>query len=216
MGIATRVTFPLIEWPGRELLLLIQKLISKVYRKGKDILYQGSWFDDYPHGYGVEHLSQGGAYEGEFSFGLKQGQGRLCYNGWEYTGQFENNEFNGKGEIVFSDGRKFKGNWSANSMDGMGVFEWSDGRKYFGEFRQSIKEGKGIFVWPDGRKFIGEWANGKQEGIGLFAASFGSLRKGVWNNGKRVQWEKIGELDDQIREIVDVVKRNCVGLDEIL
>ncbi len=46
-------------------------------------------------------------------------------------------------------------------MNGKGKLLWSDGKCYEGEFKDDKKHGKGIFKWPDGRKYIGSWVNGK-------------------------------------------------------
>jgi len=41
-------------------------------------------------------------------------------------------------------------------MHGKGEFIWSDGRKYVGDYNNDKKHGLGLFIWPDGKKYDGE------------------------------------------------------------
>lgn len=46
-------------------------------------------------------------------------------------------------------------------MEGKGEMTWSDGRKYNGDFANNKRNGFGIYTWPDGRKYEGHWKDGK-------------------------------------------------------
>lgn len=46
-------------------------------------------------------------------------------------------------------------------MEGKGLMIWPDGRKYDGEYKEDKKNGYGTFIWKDGREFKGYWKNGK-------------------------------------------------------
>ena len=76
-----------------------------------------------------------------------------------------------------------------SNMEGRGQEIWSDGRKYEGDFKNGKKDGEGTFEWPNGNKYIGSWKKGKQHGIGIWAsAKEGTKRQGEWVEGKRHRW----------------------------
>lgn len=55
-------------------------------------------------------------------------------DGSQYTGDFIDNNINGKGVYIWNDERTYEGDWKDNKMHGKGVFMWKDGRKYIGEY----------------------------------------------------------------------------------
>jgi len=72
-------------------------------------------------------------------------------------------------------------------MNGKGLLIWDDGKKYEGYFVNDKREGRGTFTWPDGRKYIGEWQAGKYHGKGIFVNINGHSKEGYWIHGKKVQ-----------------------------
>lgn len=48
--------------------------------------------------------------------------------------------------------------------DGHGLELYSDGSKYEGGFRFGKKEGRGQFVWKDGTFYTGQFENGFMQG----------------------------------------------------
>jgi hypothetical protein len=73
-------------------------------------------------------------------------------------------------------------------MHGKGDFIWSDGRKFRGVYRNGKKQGFGVFEWPDGRKYVGLWKDGMQHGRGVFVTKNGMRHEGEWNQGKLNYW----------------------------
>lgn len=66
-------------------------------------------------------------------------------------------------------------------MEGRGEEIWSDGKRYEGDFKNGKKDGEGTFEWANGNKYIGSWKNNKQNGIGvLYNAADLSRRQGEW------------------------------------
>ena len=45
-------------------------------------------------------------------------------------------------------------------MEGKGVMVWPDGRKYDGQFVKNIKQGYGELHYADGSIYKGQWMNG--------------------------------------------------------
>ena len=73
----------------------------------------------------------------------------------------ENNTFNGHGEYIWADGRKYVGTWMNNMMHGEGELKYEDGRIYKGEYQNDLKHGKGVYTWPNGKRMEGTWIKGK-------------------------------------------------------
>lgn len=51
-------------------------------------------------------------------------------------------------------------------FEGKGIMIWPDGRKYEGDFFKDNKHGFGIMEWSNGKKYEGLWFKGKQHGKG--------------------------------------------------
>ena len=79
-----------------------------------------------------------------------------------------------------------------NQYVGKGEFVWLDGRRYKGEYIEDRKEGYGVFTWADSRVYSGQWLAGKQHGIGLYIGTDGIEKEGEWKDGKRIRWIKKG------------------------
>ena len=50
--------------------------------------------------------------------------------------------------------------WKNNQFHGRGLMVWSDGRKYYGEYNKGLKHGKGMCVFADGNFIKGVWFRG--------------------------------------------------------
>ena len=107
-------------------------------------------------------------YDGYFSKGILNNQGKLKGNGQEqYEGNFQNNFFNGKGKYTFE-----------------------DGSTYEGDFESGLRNGKGIYTKKDAFSYEGSWANDYAHGWGTY--TFGSVTvKGIWRNGINAEISKI-------------------------
>jgi hypothetical protein len=51
-----------------------------------------------------------------------------------YEGDFENDKFNGQGEIKWSNGDQYKGNVVNDDKHGFGEMKWNDGTTYIGDW----------------------------------------------------------------------------------
>ena len=103
-----------------------------------------------------------GTYKGETDFGFLQGMGDLRFKAGDvYTGQWADNQLEGKADInVPSEGT------------------------YSGSFVGSKKNGKGVFTWEDGSVYDGEWKDDYMCGVGIYKAANGTIYSGTFDNNK--------------------------------
>jgi hypothetical protein len=107
-------------------------------------LYEGFWYNNFPHGMGRQIYSNGTYYVGEFMAGIKEGNGKLVWqDGSEYEGSFKNNVFEGEGTYKWANLNYYQGTFRNGKMNGHGIFKWVDGRIYEGEFFNGSRHGKG-------------------------------------------------------------------------
>ena len=90
----------------------------------------------------------------------RHGHGVYTGEDFTYEGEFEEDLFNGHGEI-----------------------KYNDGSSYSGEFRRGAITGKGKLIFADGSYYIGHFRDGKMHGIGTFYTIYGEQWRGMWNNG---------------------------------
>ena len=92
------------------------------------------------------------------------------------------------GSFTTSDGDKYVGEWQNDEYHGKGVYHYLaanryKGNKYFGEFRFGKANGKGTYVWADKSYYEGEFKDGKSHGRGIHYYPNGIIhREGVWEN----------------------------------
>ncbi|MCL2177566.1 MAG: hypothetical protein FWB72_06485 [Firmicutes bacterium] len=83
------------------------------YNMQNQVVYKGSFLNDYWHGKGIWYYSCGGYYEGELANGKAHGFGTLFLDGSKYEGHWENGDF--KKGSVYSFGQKQKGEFCKTS-----------------------------------------------------------------------------------------------------
>ena len=57
------------------------------------------------------------------------------------------NNIDGKGAMIWLNGRTYEGDWKENKMEGKGQFRWEDGREYDGEYKNDRKHGYGKVIY---------------------------------------------------------------------
>ncbi|HOO06727.1 MAG TPA: hypothetical protein PLH83_09620 [Ruminococcus sp.] len=82
------------------------------------------------------------------------GKGKLLFkDGRYYDGNFVQNRADGFGTMTFPDDypefKEYSGNWKNNAWDGKGKLLFKDGRYYDGSFVQNRAEGYGTITYPD-------------------------------------------------------------------
>lgn len=160
------------------------------------------------NGFGTYDYGDGWTHEGNFVDGIRQGQGTLSNDGWEYSGEFESGnlsygtlkdtregyeytgylkEYNehGKGKASWPDGASYVGDWVEGEMSGSCVYEYADGGKYEGEVHKGLWHGKGKYAYKSGNTYEGDWIKGKREGQCIYTFRTGNIYTGAFSNSGR-------------------------------
>ncbi|TGM46328.1 hypothetical protein [Leptospira vanthielii] len=81
--------------------------------------FDGEFFEDIKHGYGIYYYSNGDVFEGEYQFGYKEGPGVYRYaNGDKYIGLYSKGKRQGLGKYLYCDGLILDGYWENNHLQG--------------------------------------------------------------------------------------------------
>ena len=111
-------------------------------------------------------------------------------NGDQYTGQFVNGKYNGKGTYTWANGDVYEGEFMDGQAGGTGRLTFfGNGQYWEGQFVQGmISDGSGVFYWgSDGDKFDGQWINGKPDGTGILLHADGTSNKVTYKDGVFVE-----------------------------
>ena len=49
-----------------------------------------------------------------------------------YEGEYSNGQKNGQGKYIWPDGNSYEGQFVNNNLSGFGTYHWADGKKYSG------------------------------------------------------------------------------------
>jgi hypothetical protein len=187
--------------PGREIAPGVREL---TFADGST--YRGAMRGASLHGKG-EYVSKAFKYEGEFSEGLKQGEGTYVWeNGDRYQGRFASDRPDGRGKYQFANGDAyegevklgiiagrgsyaskngdvFDGSFSAGKPHGVGVYRYASGDRYEGEMDMGRPHGRGRYYSKNGDRFEVAFVDGKPQGKGVYHFSSGDRYEGDINGG---------------------------------
>lgn len=154
---------------------------NKIYKFVNGDTYIGKVINGKLNGKGVYIVSPdetiGFEYVGEFKEDEKEGRGMCTFtNGNLYTGRFKVDLMDGIGQMIYRNKDEYIGVWEKGHKQGHGIYRWSEGTIYIGEFRKSKREGNGICYDKEGNViYEGEWKNNLTHGEGTY----------IWNEGKK-------------------------------
>ena len=112
-------------------------------------------------------------------------KGKIITEEGKYTGDIEENTFNGNGILEYSDGCVYDGEFRDGKKEGNGTLTFSDGSKFRGNFKDDDYGNYGAFTFsnPKGIKYEGELANGAFNGNGTLTIPQTMIYKGEFKNG---------------------------------
>ena len=117
----------------------------------------------------IEYYEGGYNNNGEFSgLGL-----HLFDKNCIYIGQFEKDQYNGKGLLISNEGNSLYGDFVKGECTGNGHLIIEGVLDYQGQFTENQKNGKGIEKYIDNSKYEGDFVNGEKNGHGKYTFSNG-------------------------------------------
>jgi hypothetical protein len=156
--------------------------------------YEGEVRDGKPWGKGNMTFKNGGFYSGDWTDGLRNGEGIQKYaeesEREHYTGSWKNDIEHGQGVLVYKNGEKYEGSMSVGIIQGNGTLTLKNGEKYQGQFLNNKKHGNGIEIYSENDSknrvsYDGEWKEGDYSGTGTMIWKDGAKYNGEWQNGYR-------------------------------
>ena len=100
--------------------------------------YQGDFYNDMFHGYGI----------------YKWGNERT------YEGNWKEGKMDGKGKLILIDGSYYDGEFIEGKKSGKGLYVWNKEKYYDGDWKNDKQNGYGVY-YKNGNKLKGFWVNGK-------------------------------------------------------
>eukprot|EP00347_Sterkiella_histriomuscorum_P009562 403340729 len=131
--------------------------------------------------------------DGQRHYGRYYEQDRIT-EGHIFNGMFEGQayqyEIHPNDGIVYYDGKM-----SDNDYDGHGVWLCTDGDMYCGNFQDGSRLGKGTFYYKNGDTYQGEWLENERQGLGLMSYAIGGYESGIWNSNYKHGYFKNADQD---------------------
>ncbi len=103
-----------------------------------------------------------------------------------YGSSDENNNFRGKGILIFENGDRYDGNFKNHKRDGCGRFSFMGGNVYeyyIGQYVDDQPNGLGRLRWKNGDEYRGNFKDYECEGKGVFKSANGYSKSGIWHKG---------------------------------
>ncbi|HEY2629305.1 MAG TPA: caspase family protein [Usitatibacter sp.] len=165
--------------PGREISPGVREL---TFADGS--VYRGAMRGASLHGHG-EYVSKSFKYEGEFSEGLKQGEGTYVWeSGDRYQGHFSADRPDGKGRYQFANGDTYEGEVQLGVILGRGTYASKNGDVFEGSFTSGKPNGVGVYRFASGDRYEGDMVQGKMQGNGLYYTKGGDRVQAPFADGR--------------------------------
>jgi len=159
-----------------------------IIKDKEKIFYQGIWENDYLNN-GNVYYEDGSFYIGEIKNYMRHGKGKFQSELENYDGDWKEDQKDGEGTLIFSDGTKYTGTFKHNKFNGKGIMEWKDGFFYDGYFLNNFLHGEGYLRGNNEHIYKGHFQNGKFHGEGTFKwinrNEYTEYYKGNYSSGQK-------------------------------
>lgn len=149
--------------------------------------YEGTFEDGSPSGH-IRHTLPDGSYEEGIFHNFKRdgmihthtprmdmwamysndqriGNIRVQTEHFTYDGEFKNDGMNGKGKLMYTDGRGYEGTFKNGQLKGKGKEYIEDGSVIEANFKKGLADGLGTLTEPDGTIYTGNFDGGDLDGF---------------------------------------------------
>ncbi|CAI2358334.1 Hypothetical protein MVR_LOCUS39 [uncultured virus] len=100
--------------------------------------------------------------------GKLQGKGVFTNQFETYTGEFENDRYEGLGTITYSNVESYRGYFHNGCMNGYGTYKYEDSSSYAGGWYLDNKSGHGTHQLACGSSYVGQFNANMYHGLGTF------------------------------------------------
>ena len=136
------------------------------------------------HGFGI-WIKDFNIYIGNFKNDEFEGTGLFINSqGDYYFGQWKNNNYDGYGSLIVGKKLIYRGFFKKGKKEGFGEEKSLEGDYYNGAFYEGEKNGKGEYLYSDGTNYQGYFRNNKYDGFGNINLGKGENIKGEFKEGK--------------------------------
>jgi len=145
----------------------------------KSFRYEGDFSEGLKQGEGTYVWENGDRYRGRFTRDLPDGRGRYDFaNGDIYEGEVQQGVIVGRGSLASNNGDVFEGSFAGGKPHGMGVYRFANGDRYEGEMDQGHMQGRGRYFSKNGDRVEAPFVNDKPQGKGVNYFSNGDRYEG--------------------------------------
>lgn len=96
----------------------------------------------------------------------------------DYTGDYQDNKFHGKGVFVDNVGNRYEGTFKYGYLHGRVKISYVSGSKYIGSMKYDNLDGYGKYIYNKKCYYIGDFCNGQKEGFGVYKFENGDKYEG--------------------------------------
>lgn len=143
------------------------------------------------HGDGVFKYENGDEYTGQWQNGLYHGKGIKKYLELNKTVEceYENGIEIGLCTVSYNNNDKYYGTLCQGKRVGKGIMEYHNNDTYDGNFKDDLKDGNGVYnYFESGEIYEGQFKNDMRHGKGTLRSADGNvIYKGMWRNDERKQ-----------------------------
>lgn len=105
--------------------------------------FKGQYVKGLKNGQGVQRFPNGSFIEGTWRDDrLLNGKATYAHSNSVYTGAFQDNRKHGQGSMISPEG-SYSGNWINDEKNGRGTMRYSNEDRYEGEWKKGMKDGFG-------------------------------------------------------------------------
>lgn len=200
---------------------------GELHNKNTDEIVDIGLFDGQHIINGTRFYDDDSAYMGEFSNGLRNGQGvQYSADGSFWSGTWIDGELNGKGKVYLAkNDSTYEGDFINGNQNGEGTCTYKSGDVYHGEWKDGYRNGLGVYTWADGERICGWFKEDNRHGpVDYYSANGDYLGRTVYYEGKTIdecyeeelkeveKWRdgELAKIQD-IYDEIDTLNKNPMG-----